>query len=191
LDFNITITKTTRGQDQLVYEGYTYLKLFHQPANGDIAKWKCSSYYSGKTHCRAKISTTLDASCILLDSKTDHNHAPPEEKHLQIIMFREQVKQIANNHPDMKPAEILSSARMLLDTPTSLGIKDGSITRYIQRIRMKNRQQAAVIKAGMDRMEEEMEEPDRELAEDDGLQTGIEEEDNGHLEFDAPKVSHD
>lgn len=140
LDFNIVITRTTRGHDQLLYEGYTYLKTTQQP-RGDIARWKCTSYYKTKTNCTAKLFTTMDGLCVLLDSKTEHNHPPPDEKKLKIILFREQVKQIANNHPEMKPTEILTNARMLLDTPMSLGLKDESIMRYIQRVKSKNRQQ--------------------------------------------------
>ena len=138
LDFNLTVTRTTRGHDQLVYDNYTYLKTTHQP-QGDIARWKCTSYYATKTGCRAKLHTTMNGMCVLLDSITEHNHPPPDEKQLKIILFREQVKQIANNHPEMKPTEILTNARMLLDTPTSLGLKDESIMRYIQRVRSKNK----------------------------------------------------
>lgn len=138
LDFNLTVTRTTRGHDQLVYDNYTYLKTTHQPA-GDIARWKCTSYYASKTGCKAKLHTTLDGLCVLLDSKTDHNHPPPDERKLKIILFREQVKQIASNHPEMKPTEILTNAQMLLDTPTSLGLKDESIMRYIQRIKSKHK----------------------------------------------------
>lgn len=103
------------------------------------SRWKCTSYYATKTGCRAKLHTTMDGFCVLLDSKTEHNHPPPDERQLKIILFREQVKQIANNHPEMKPTEILTNARMLLDTPTSLGLKDESIMRYIQRIKSKHR----------------------------------------------------
>ena len=163
LDFNITITKSTRGHDQLVYEGYTYLKLTHQPVSGDVAKWKCTSYYSTKTNCKAKLNTTLDGLCILLDSKTEHNHPPPDDAQLQIIMFREQVKQIANNHPDMKPSEILASAQMLLGTPTSLGIKDESIMRYIQRIKSKNKQQQQHLQQQQQQQQHPEEEEEQRL----------------------------
>ncbi len=147
LDFNLTVTRTTRGHEQLLYEGYTYLKLTHQPSLGDTTRWKCTSYYATKTGCRARLHTTLDGLCVLIDSKTDHNHPPPDEKQLKIILFREQVKQIANNHPEMRPTEILSNARMLLDTSSSLGLKDESIMRYIQRIKSRNKQQQQIHKS--------------------------------------------
>ena len=67
-------------------------------------------------------------------------HLSQLKKKLKIILFREQVKQIATNHPEMKPTEILTTARMLLDTPTALGLKDESIMRYIQRVKSKRKQ---------------------------------------------------
>lgn len=144
LDFAITVTTTTRGHEQLLYENYTYLRTTHQPQGVDLVRWKCSNYYATKTGCPAKLNTGLGGSCVLRDTRVGHNHSPPGESQLKIILFREQVRQIVSNHPDMKPAEILASARMLQDAapPGSLlGLKEESIMRYIQRVKSKNRQQ--------------------------------------------------
>ncbi len=153
LDFNVTITRTTRGQEQLVYDGYTYLKIYGgsggrtQGGDDDVTRWKCTSYYAAKTGCRARLNTTMDGACVLVDSKTaDHNHPPPSSRHLKVILFREQVKKIASNHPEMKPADILANARMLQTGDDDgggsdgLGLKDESLVRLIQRIKCKNKQ---------------------------------------------------
>ena len=150
LDFNLTITKTTRGQEQLLYEGYTYLKLPHQHhgSGNDVVRWKCTSYYAAKSGCRARLHTTLDGLCVLLDSKTEeHNHSPPGERRLKTILFREQVRQLARNHPDMRPQEILTNARMLQEGDEEdqrLGLKDESLLRYIQRVRCKSKKKKEV-----------------------------------------------
>lgn len=135
LDFNVSIIKTTRGNEQLLYENYTYnkLDLNNQPKGGDICRWKCTFNYGIKTGCKGKLKTTRDGLCVLLDSKTDHNHKPPDEQQINAIYFREQVKQLAQNHPDMKPSEILSNSKMLLPASANIGIKKVSIMRFIQR----------------------------------------------------------
>ncbi|TRY61246.1 hypothetical protein TCAL_14977 [Tigriopus californicus] len=135
LDFNVSVIKTTRGNEQLLYENYTYNKLDfnNQPKVGDFCRWKCTFNYGIKTGCKGKLKTTRDGSCVLLDSKTDHNHKPPDEQQINAIYFREQVKQLARNHPDMKPAEILSNSKMLLPASADIGIKKVSIMRFIQR----------------------------------------------------------
>ena len=95
-----------------------------------------------------------------MDSKAaaGHNHRPPDETQLKVILFREQVKQIVSNHPDMKPSEILDSAQMLLQgSPASLGLKNESIMRYIQRIKSKNRQQLLKEQQQLEKAKEEEE----------------------------------
>ncbi len=159
LDFNVTVTRTTRGHEQLVYEGYTYLRLTgggqqqhakteEDDGGGEVTRWKCSNYYGDKTSCRAKVSTSMDGSCVLRDSLlVAHNHPPPGDRKLRAILFRERVKQIASNHPEMRPAEVLANARALQEPGTevggeegSLGMKDESLVRFIQRVKSKNRQ---------------------------------------------------
>lgn len=61
-----------------------------------------------------------------------------------------QVKQIASNHPEMKPSEILTNAQMLFDSPVTLHVKDESILRYVQRIRSKHK-----VPQGLAEMEEQ------------------------------------
>jgi hypothetical protein len=45
-------------------------------------------------------------------------------------MFRDRVKEMAVNHPDMKAAEILANVEMLMGNPGPLGLKDESLMRY-------------------------------------------------------------
>ena len=52
-------------------------------------------------------------------------------------MFRDRVKEMAVNHPDMKASEILANVEMLMDNPGPLGLKDESLMRYVQRVRSK------------------------------------------------------
>jgi hypothetical protein len=132
LDFNITMTKTIRGGNQLIYEGYTYRSKYRKI--NDNGRWMCSAYRSQMPNsCHAKIRSALDASCILLDSKMEHNHAPPDESRLKLSMFKEQVKQIVKNHPDMESHEILASVQMLHGIPKTLGILDTSVVRIVGR----------------------------------------------------------
>ena len=92
LDYNLTITKSTRGHEQLLYDGYTYLRLPHQGSGSSVVRWKCTSYYAAKTGCRARLNTTVDGLSVLLDSKTgEHNHPTPGQKTIKTILFREQV----------------------------------------------------------------------------------------------------
>lgn len=44
-------------------------------------------------------------------------------------MFRDRVKEMAVNHPDMKAAEILANVEMLMGNPGPLGLKDESLMR--------------------------------------------------------------
>ncbi len=48
---------------------------------------------------------------------------------VKIIMFRDRVKEMAVNHPDMKATEILANVEMLMDNPGPLGLKDESLMR--------------------------------------------------------------
>ena len=48
---------------------------------------------------------------------------------IKIIMFRDRVKEMAVNHPDMKASEILANVEMLMDNPGPLGLKDESLMR--------------------------------------------------------------
>lgn len=136
VDYNVTMAQTTRGQEQLVYEGFTYKKYSYQDKQERVVKWKCSNYYAKKGKCPAKIATTPDGCCVLLDSKMDHNHEP-DQSAIKIIMFRDRVKEMAVNHPDMKASEILANVEMLMDNPGPLGLKDESLMRYVQRVRSK------------------------------------------------------
>ena len=50
-----------------------------------VIKWKCSNYYAKKGKCPAKIATTPDGLCVLIDSKMDHNHEPDQ---VQFLSFQ-------------------------------------------------------------------------------------------------------
>ena len=153
LDFDVTLTRTTRGQEQLVYKGHTYLRLYGyrgpaQDGAGQVTSWKCTSYYQSKSGCRAKLRTSMDGACVLLDSvRLEHNHPPVGERRLKGLLFREHVKKMASNHPEMRPADILANARVLYrqeedqEEGMKLGLKDESLVRLIQRVRSKSRQQ--------------------------------------------------
>ena len=138
LDFNVTMVKTQMKRDQLVHDKFTYNLTANQPLSGEVARWKCTKWSSG---CRAKLVTTHDSSCVLIDTKREHSHPPLSGDKLLLIKFREEIRRIVSNHPDMKPAEILTSARMLLDTDVPLGLNVNSITRLIQRWRQQEQKQ--------------------------------------------------
>ena len=140
LDFNVTFVKTLKLRDQLMHESYTYNLTDNQQSSGEVARWRCSLYQ--RRGCRSKVVTALDNSCVLIDTKTDHNHPPKTEDKVLLIKFKEEIRRIVCNHPDMKPSEILASARMLLDTDLPLGLKVSSITRLIQRWRQEQKQKA-------------------------------------------------
>lgn len=141
LDFNVSMVKSQMKGDQLIHEKFTYNLTANQPLSGEVARWKCAKWSSG---CRAKLLTTPDSSCVLVDTKRRHNHPPLTGDKLLLIKFREEIRRIVSNHPDMKPAEILASARMLLDADVPLGLNVNSITRLIQRWRQQEQKQEAM-----------------------------------------------
>jgi hypothetical protein len=140
LDSNLTMATTQRGEDQLIFRGHIFKKKVYSPTTlkdgRGIFKWRCSKYYHRLQSCRGQVATTMDGLCVLLASQTEHNH-PPDPEGVKTILFRERLKEIALNHPDMKTSEILASAEMLAEGRTNLGLKDESLHRYIQRIRAK------------------------------------------------------
>lgn len=133
LDFNLTFVKTQSSRDQLIHESYTYNQIDSQQSGCEAVRWKCT--LSQKRGCRGKVTTALNNSCVLIDKRTDHNHKPKTEDRVLVIKFKDEIKRIVCNHPDMKTSEILASARMLLGTDLPLGLKSASITRLIQRWR--------------------------------------------------------
>lgn len=98
LDLNLLVTRTTRGHEQLVYQGHTYLRVnagqqqhSSSSSSSSSVRWKCTQHYAAKSHCRASLKTTLDGLAVLqAESALEHNHPPPDESHLQVILFREQ-----------------------------------------------------------------------------------------------------
>ena len=147
LDFNVTMTTTQRGEEQLIFKDHTYKKKVYQPTvlkdGRGIVKWRCTKYYQKSNCCKGQVATTLDGLSALIDSETEHNH-PSDPQAVKILMFRERIKEIALNHPDMKTTEILASAEMLggdklggQDSQESLGLKCESLLRFIQRLRAK------------------------------------------------------
>ena len=136
LDFETLLTRTQRGQEQLIYKGYAFTKPTSQPVSKDLDFWKCVNLYANKASCKGKLNTTMDGLAVLLDSVAEHNHPPSDAATLNGIRFREKVRQMAENHPDMKPQEILASIDML-GFKDSVGATKKSILRYIQRARAK------------------------------------------------------
>ena len=146
VDTNLTITTSQRNEDQLIYSNYIFAKKSYTPSILDdgrgIFKWRCVNHAAGKKPagpCKGQVATTIDGLCVLLDSVTEHNHLPDNNK-VQGILYRQRLKTIAINHPNMKTSEILASAEMLADNTNHRNvIKDEkSLHRFIQRVRAKN-----------------------------------------------------
>ena len=133
LDFNVTFVKTQMQRDQLIHGTYTYNLVDFIPPRDDVTNWKCS--LKQKRRCHGRVVTALNNTCILRDTMKAHNHRPKTEEKVLIIRFKNEVKQIVRNHPDMKTSEIIASAKMLLGSDMPQGLKDCTLSRMIQRCR--------------------------------------------------------
>ena len=145
VDTGFTITDTQRGEDLLIYQGFSYRKKSQKPTILDNAsanvlwKWRCTKHATKRDNCcRAQIAT-IDNLFVLKDSLC-HNHSHlPDHKSTRKQLIRERIREITANHPTMKTIEILKNAEMLMEPDNSKSRlrDDRSLHRYIQRIRAK------------------------------------------------------
>ena len=142
VDTNLTITTSQRNEDQLIYSNHIFAKKSYTPSILDdgrgIFKWRCVNHGKKPGPCKGQVATTIDGLYVLLDSVTEHNHLADTNK-VHGILYRQRLKTIAINHPNMKTSEILASAEMLAGNSDRNVIKDEkSLHRFIQRVRAKN-----------------------------------------------------
>lgn len=142
MDPELTLTTTQRGEDLLIYQGFSYRKKVHghtvlEDGRG-IVKWRCSKQHK-KDNCRGQVATTLDGLCVLRDSVTKHNHRS-DQSGINGVLLRERIREIVTNHPTMKTMDILASAELLLPPSSTSSNRlrdDRSLHRFIQRIKAK------------------------------------------------------
>lgn len=79
---NLEFTKTQRGRNMLIYEGYRYVTNRNSTKN---IFWRCSHYV--KFGCRASVVTSRDLNTIRY-AGAPHSHEPEKQlKWIEILIF--------------------------------------------------------------------------------------------------------
>ena len=139
LDNEFSMSTSQRGEEILIYKGFTYRKKSLAPtitASGNgVNKWRCSKYHRKDRYCKGQVATNLNNLCVLKDSFTSHNHSA-DEASINHALLLERIRTIASNHPNKSTIEILSLSEMLIkDSPN---LRDNrTFQRYVQRLRAK------------------------------------------------------
>lgn len=140
-DPELTLASTQRGEDLLIYKGFSYHKKGPKKPSvledgRGIIKWRCSKHHK-RDNCRGQLATTSDGLCVLRESVTKHNHGS-DESDINGVLLRERIKEMVTNHPTMKTMDILASAELLFPSSSTKKLReDRSLHRFIQRIKAK------------------------------------------------------
>ena len=142
METDLTLTVSQRGEDQLIYKEFVYSKKSYQPTmcseNQGIFKWRCVNHNKANK-CKAQAATSLEGLLLKDSIIIGHNHEPDRRKTNGILM-RERLRTLAQEHPEMKTADIIASCNMLLNNEGHEGLKDDkSLHRFIQRQRSRAR----------------------------------------------------
>ena len=122
---NMEISKTQRGGQKILFDGYAYIK---DKIHRENQYWRCDK----KHQCRARLTTDIDSSAVL--RVTNHNHAPCPASNISKKVVSE-IRETAKNSQECTSVLVNRTLQQFPLAAAGSLPKKNTLTRMVCRLR--------------------------------------------------------